>query len=91
MTIRTSVLRNKQLKITRANPKFQEQHITEFDAPGGKCMRLAFLPFILSSTIEYNRLDFSVALVGGRKEGGGEGKVVFTQPRVATLCCRWGL
>lgn len=54
-------------------------------------MRLAFLPFILSSTIEYNRLDFSVALVGGRKEGGGEGKVVFTQPRVATLCCRWGL
>jgi hypothetical protein len=55
-------------------------------------MRLAFLPFILSSTtFEYNRLDFSVALVGGRKEGGGEGKAVFMQPRVATLCCRWGL
>jgi hypothetical protein len=85
-TIRTSVLRNKQPEIIKANLEFQEQHITELVAPGGKNMRLAFLPFVSSwTTFEYNGLDFSGALVGGGMDGGwkGERKVVFTQPRVA--------
>lgn len=56
-------------------------------------MRLAFLPFVSSwTTFGYNGLDFSAAVVGGRKngEGKGGGKVVFTQPRVA-LTLPWGI
>ncbi|KAE9368994.1 hypothetical protein N431DRAFT_547800 [Stipitochalara longipes BDJ] len=85
LTIRTSVLQNKQPEIIKSNLEFQEEHITEFVAPGGKNMRLSFLPFVSSwTTFEYNRLDFSMALKGARKRKTEiEGKVVFTLPRVA--------
>ncbi|KAN0092492.1 hypothetical protein V8E51_018339 [Hyaloscypha variabilis] len=84
LRIRTSVLLSKQPEIIKSNLEFQEQHITELVAPGGKDMRLGFLPFISSwTTFEYNALDFSMGPKGGRKLGGDEGRVVFTLPRVA--------
>ncbi|PMD31654.1 hypothetical protein L207DRAFT_190766 [Hyaloscypha variabilis F] len=84
LRIRTSVLLSKQPEIIKSNLEFQEQHITELVAPGGKDMRLGFLPFLSSwAAFEYNALDFSMGLKGGRKLGGDEGRVVFTLPRVA--------
>jgi hypothetical protein len=84
LTIRTSILLNKQPEIIKPNLEFQENHITELVAPGGKGMRLAFLPFVSSwTTFEYSGLDFSKALKRDRNISGEERRVVFTLPRVA--------
>lgn len=83
-TIRSAILLSKQPEIIKSNLEFQEQHITEFVAPGGKDMRLAFLPFVSSwTTFEYNGLDFSMALKSHKKLDEKEGRVIFTLPRVA--------
>jgi len=77
MAIRTSILCNRQPQIIKANVEFQEQHIADSFAPTP-----SRLPYVTSWTaFEHNGMDFSAALVGGRRDGAEEGKVVFTQPK----------
>jgi hypothetical protein len=78
MVIRRSVLCNKQPEIIKANVEFHEEHFADFVAPTP-----SRLPIVTSWTaFEHNGLDFSAALIGGQEGSTGEGKVVFTQPKV---------